>query len=426
MAIELKADALDLSKIIQAGDTVFWGQGTSEPLTLTEALVRQRTSIGRIGTFFGPSFSNTLQPEHADCLSFSSYCGIGKNQRLSKAGLLEIIPSHYSQLPKLIASGQMACNVAFLQLSGPNAEGRHSFGVANDYMLAAARKARVVIAEINDQAPWTHGGEELADLRIDYVVRTSRPILELKSSAIGDVERRMGAIAAQYIPDGAILEAGIGAIPDAILAALKEHRDLGIHTGMIGDSVVDLFESGALTNSLKPVDRGVTTTGVMFGTERLYRFAHQNPALQLRPATYTHDPRIMASFDKFVAINSAIEVDLTGQVNAEVADGYYVGGVGGQGDFVRAALHSPMGRSIIALPATAKEGKVSRIVSRLSGSVTTSRSDADVVVTEWGAAELRGQTLKERARRMIAIAPPFAREKLEREAHELFGARALS
>lgn len=425
-AIELDPEMLDLSQIIRTGDTVFWGQGTSEPLTLTEALVRQRASLGKVNTFIGPSFSGTLQPEHADHLAFGSYCGMGKNQRLSKAGLLDIVPCHYSHLPKLIASGLLACDVVFVQLSAPNAAGELSLGVANDYLLEAARRARTVIAEINDRTPWTYGSEELADVSIDYVVRTSRPMLEVKPATIGDVERRIASFAAQYIPDGAVLETGMGAIPDAILLALRGHRNLGIHSGMIGDSAMDLMESGAVTNSHKPIDRGVTTTGVLFGTERLYRFAHRNPEIRLRPARYTHDPRNLAKFDRFVAINSAIEVDLTGQVNAEVADGVYVGGVGGQIDFVRAAASSPKGRSIIALPSTAREGKVSRIVARLSGSVTTPRSDADMVVTEWGAAELGGQSLKERAKRMIAIAHPSAREDLEREAHKMSSGQFIS
>lgn len=426
MAIELDPETLDLSQIIRSGDTVFWGQGTSEPLTLTEALVRQRAALGNVHTFIGPSFSGTLQPEHADHLSFSSYCGMGKNQRLSKAGLLDIVPCHYSQLPKLISSGRLKCDVVFVQLSSANIEGEHSFGVANDYLLDALRQARVVIAEINDRAPCTYGSEDLASVRIDYVVRTSRPMLEVKSAAIGEVERSIARFAAQYVPDGAVLETGMGAIPDAILLALRGHKNLGIHTGMAGDSVVELMECGAVTNSYKAIDRGVTVTGVLFGTERLYRFAHKNPEIRLCPTRYTHDPRNLGRFEKFIAINSAIEVDLTGQVNAEVADGVYVGGVGGQLDFVRAAAASPLGRSIIALPSTAKEGRVSRIVATLSANVTTPRSDADVVVTEWGAAELGGQTLKERAKRMISIAHPSVREALEREAHKMFSGRYIS
>lgn len=420
MTIELRANDIDLKGMVRAGDTVFWGQGTSEPLTLSEALVRQRADLGRINVFLGASFSNTLQPEHADFLSFTSYGGIGANQRLSKAGVLRILPCHYSHIPALIARGELRCDVAFLQLSAPNATGEYSLGVANDYMLDAARGARVVIAEINDQAPWTYSSEPPTGIRIDYLVHASRPVVALKAQTIGEVERQISLHAARYIPDGAVLETGIGAVPDAVLSALHGHRNLGVHTGMIGDSVMELMEAGVVTNLLKPVDRGISVTGVLFGSERLFKFAHENQAIRLSPARYTHGASVLARFANLVAINSAVEVDLTGQVNAEVSDSAYIGAVGGQVDFVRAATNSAHGRSIIALPSTAQLGKRSRIVARTSGGVTTTpRSDADIVVTEWGAAELRGQTIPERTRRMIAIAHPAFREQLEREAHGL-------
>ena len=427
MTIELPADDLDLAGIIKPGDKVFWGQGTSEPLTLSEALVRQRSKIGPLSVFLGVSFSDTVTPEHADSLSCYSYGAIGTNQRLSKAGVLGILPCHYSQIPDLISRGALRCDVALLQLSSPDAAGEYSLGVANDYMLDAARAARVVIAEVNDRVPWTYGGESLRETRIDYLVRTSRPVLEVKAQRISEVDRRIAAHVVPRIPDGAVLETGIGALPDAILASLHGRRDLGVHSGMVGDGVIELMEAGVVTNQLKPVDRGITVTGVLFGSERLYRYAHRNPGIRLSPARYTHSAQVMAQFDVFVAINSALEVDLTGQVNAEVSDAEYVGAVGGQVDFVRAALASPRGCSIIALPSTAKSESISRIVSRLAGGVTTTpRSDADLVVTEWGAAELRGQTIAERARRMIAIAHPACREQLEREAHDLLRKGALS
>lgn len=420
MAIEIQAKDIDLKGIVRAGDTVFWGQGTSEPLTLSEALVNQRADIGSIDVFLGASFSTTLQPEHADFLSFSSYGAIGTNQRLSKAGVLQILPCHYSQIPHLIARGELRCDVAFVQLSASNSTGEYSHGVGNDYMLDAARNARVVIAEVNDQAPWTYSSESLNRAKIDYVLHTSRPVVELTAGAIGEVERQIALHTASYIPDGAVLETGIGTVPDAILSALHGHRDLGVHTGTIGDSIIQLMDSGAVTNMRKPIDCGISVTGVLFGSERLFKFAHENKAIRLSPVRYTHSASVLARFDNLFAINSAVEVDLTGQVNAEVSDTAYLGAVGGQVDFVRAATSSARGRSIIALPSTAQSGARSRIVARLSGCVTTTpRSDADLVVTEWGVAELRGQTIPERARRMIAIAHPSFREQLEREAYGL-------
>jgi len=421
--IELSADSLDLTGILRRGDTIFVSQGTAEPRTLTEALVRQRADIGGVRLFFGPVFSQTWQPEHADFLRFSGYGVFGNAQRLSKAGVFEVVPNHVSQLPEFLRTGVMRCDVALISLSAPNARGEYSFGLANDFLIDAAKAARVVIAEINDQLPWTHGNEGLADLRIDYCVRTSRAPLELTRPAIGLVEQRIAAQAAQFIGDGCALETGIGAIPDAILSALRDRRDLGVHSGLMGDSIVELIEAGALTNARKTVNPGVCTAGVLFGTSRLYRFAHDNPAVCLRPVRHTHDVDVMGRLDDFIAINSAIEVDLTGQVNAEMAGQHYIGAVGGQLDFVRGALRSRGGRSIIALPSTAKAGSISRVVGHIASAVTTTpRCDADLVVTEWGAAELRGQTLRERARRMIAIAHPDFRERLEREAHALLRA----
>jgi acetyl-CoA hydrolase len=420
MPIDLHPDALDLSAIIRPGDTVLWGQGTSEPFTLTEALVRQRADIGPINVFMGLSFSNTVQPEHADYLSFTSYGGVGTNQRLAKAGLLEILPCHYSQLPALISDGRVKCDVVLIQLTPQNEDGEYSFGAVSDYLTDAARYARVVIAEVNDQAPWTYGGEALKEMRIDYIVRTSRPIMEIKPQPAGEVERHISRHATQYIPDGAVIEMAIGAIPDAVLSALGDRRDLGVHSGMMGDIVMDLMNAGVINNALKPIDRGTTIAGLVFGTSRLYRFVHQNPAVCLRSADYTHNARVIEKLDKFIALNSAIEVDLTGQVNAEIIGNEYIGAIGGQVDFVRASWGSRGGRSIIALPSTAKKNTMSRIVSNLSGGVTTTpRSDADIIVTEWGAAELRGITIRERVRRMIAIAHPDFREQLERDAHHL-------
>lgn len=421
MTLEPQRGDLDLSRIVRPGDSVLWSQGASEPLALTEALVAQRAAIGRASVFVGLSLSSTLRPEHADHLSVTSYGGLGTNAALARAGVLGILPSHYSQLPSLLESGALRCDVALVQLSAPNAAGEHSLGASNDYMLYAARRARVVVAEINERAPWTYGSELLAGTRIDYAVRTSRPLPELKGRSPGEIERRIAQGAAAYVPDGAVLQTGVGVLPDAILSALRGHRDLGVHSGVMTERLAELMEAGVVTNRLKPIDRGVAVAGILLGGERLYRFAHENRELRLCPAGYTHDPRVLSRLERFVAINSALEVDLTGQVNAELGDGTYLGAVGGQLDFVRAATGTARGRSIIALPSTARGNAVSRIVARLSEGVTTTpRSDADVVVTEWGSAELRGRTLEERARGMIAIAHPDFREPLEREAHDLF------
>lgn len=411
---EIAAEKLDFAALIRPGDTVICGQGTAEPLTLTEALVAQRVRLGGpVRVFVGALYSRTFLPEAADGLKFCGYGGVGA-ARLARAGRLDVLPSSYSRLPELFTSGAVAADVVLLQLGAGEPL---SLGNACDYTLAAARCARLVIAEINDRVPWTYGGEVPDDLRIDIAIRVSRPPVELAPAVAGETERRIAEHVAGLIPDGAVLQLGVGAVLDAILSALKNHRDLGIHSGLIGDGAADLMEAGVITNARKSFDAGVTVTGLLFGTRRLNAFAHRNRALRLAPPSVTHAADMLARIPNFHAVNSAIEVDLSGQVNAEIAGGVYVGAVGGQPEFVRGAWAARGGRSIIALPATAKGGTVSRIVPRLSGPVTSLKSDADLVVTEWGVAELRGQTLSERARRMIAIAAPEFREELTRAVH---------
>jgi acetyl-CoA hydrolase len=237
---------------------------------------------------------------------------------------------------------------------------------------------------------------------------------------IGEIEQTIAAHVARYIEDGSTIQIGVGGIPDAVMAVIGDRRDLGFHSGLINDRVADLMERGVVTNARKPIDTGITTAALLVGTDRLYRFAHKNRSIRLFTYDHTHRAEILCRLDKFVAINSAIEVDLTGQVNAEIANGDYIGGTGGQGDFVRGAQLAARGRSIIALPATARDGTISRIVPQLRDSiVTTPRSDADVIVTEFGAAELRGRTMAERARRLAAISHPNFRAPLEAEAAKI-------
>ena len=411
---------IDLSRWIQPGDTVWWNQCTAEPLTLTETLVAQRQTIGRISVFVGPTYTPTLQSEHSDYFDMLSYCGIGENRRLIAAGVLEVIPSHCSQMHGLIEDGAIPVDVVFLHLSPEGPNGQRSLGIANDYLVAAAKRARVVIAEVNQQMPWTYTSDELAGLRIDAFVHSDRALVELHPGRVQDTEEKIAQHASAFIHDRSVLEMGVGVIPEAILQSLKDRRDLGIHTGMLGDVGADLVQCGAVTNAFKNLDRGLTTAGVLMGTRRLYEYAHNNRQLNLRPYSHTHAVSVIAQLDNFVAVNSAVEVDLTGQVNAEIVNGQYVGATGGQVDFTRGSQLSKNGRSIVALPSATKNSQQSRIVAHMaSGNVTSLRTDADVIVTEWGAAQLKGQTLKERMRRMIAIAHPSHRENLERQAFEV-------
>lgn len=405
----------DLSALIRPGDTVMWGQSHAEPVSLMRALVEQRHRLGRIRLFLGIGLADVLAPEHTDAFDFLGYCGSGSNRNLVRAGVLDILPAHYSQLPGLIASAALQIDVVMLQVSEPDTMGRYSLGLAREYLLEALKGARVVIAEVHADVPWTFGGPYLQASDIDLLIESDAAFPDASRALAGPVEQAIGQHVADLVDDGATLQTGIGAIPDAVLAQLGGRRDLGVHTGSIGDGIAALCEAGVITNARKPIDTGVCVGGVIIGSERVRRFVHNNPAVELRGTEYTHNPYVLARLERFVALNSAIEVDLTGQVNAEVAAGTYVGAVGGVCDFLRAAQSSKGGVPIIALPSIA--GQRSRIVTQLSGPVTIARSDACVIVTEYGVADLRGLSLAQRIPRMIAIAHPQHREQLEREAH---------
>ena len=390
-----------------------WGQANAEPVPLTQALMAQRHAIGDFNVFLGVTYSDTLKVEHTDCIRFSAYCGSGGNRALAKAGKLDILPCHYSHLRHLMASGRLKVDVLLLQLAPANERGEYSLSVAHEYLIPALESARVVIAEVNQQAPWTYGERPLAEADLDYIVHTARAPLELIHPQPGATELAIARNVAALIEDGATLQFGLGALPEAILAQLADRRDLGVHSGAIGDQVALLMQAGVITNARKSVDRGVTVAGIMFGSKRLHDFSHRNPQLQFRSSSYTHGAGVLAQIERFTALNSAVEVDLSGQINAEVAAGVYVGAVGGAVDFLRAAHYSRGGLPIVALPSTA--GRHSRIVAKLGGPVSTPRSDAGIIATEYGVADLRGAGLAERARRLLAIAHPDHRELLERE-----------
>ncbi|MBU9135379.1 acetyl-CoA hydrolase [Burkholderia multivorans] len=403
-----------LSSLIRPGDTVMWGQSHAEPVTLMRALVAQRHSFKRIRVFLGIGLADVLTPEHADAIDFLAYCGSGANRKLARANVLDILPAHYSQLPELIRSGALRIDVVMLQVSPPDEHGRYSLGLAREYLVEALKHARAIVAEVHPDVPWTYGGPFLRAADIDLLVTSDTPFPDAAETTPGPVEQAIGQHVASLVEDGATLQTGIGAIPDAVMAALHDKRDLGVHTGSIGDGIAALCEAGVVTNARKTIDAGITVGGVIIGSARVRHFAHRNPALELRGTEYTHNPHVLRRIERFTAINSAVEVDLTGQVNAEVVGGTYVGAVGGVGDFLRAAQASRGGVPIVALPSTA--GAHSRIVTKLAGPVTVPRSDACVIVTEYGIADLRGLSLAQRVPKMIAIAHPDHRERLAREA----------
>nr|WP_232313877.1 acetyl-CoA hydrolase/transferase C-terminal domain-containing protein [Sphingobium sp. TCM1] len=411
-----RAAPVHFADMLRAGDAIVFGQACGEPTSLVEALIEQGAGIRGLTAFIATSFSGLFTPESAESFALSSMGAIGTLRSMTKAGRLQIIPVHVSQVGPLITAGIIPCDVAMIQVSPADADGNHSCGLISDHVRAAVDKARVVIAEVNEAVPFTCG-ESISASAIDMAIPVNRPPVEVQPAAIGAVDEAIAGHCAAYIGDGAVIQTGIGAVPDALLRLLKDRKDLGVHSGMIGDGLVDLVEAGVVTNARKEIDAGVSINGALIGTRRLYDWVHRNPAIRMCATSYTHDAAILGRLSRLVTINSALEVDLTGQVNAEQSGSAYLGGTGGQVDFVRAGARSPGGRSIIALSASAKGGTVSKIVSQLSGPVTTARSDVDIVVTEFGAAELKGQNLAERTRRLIAIAHPDFREMLERAAH---------
>jgi acyl-CoA hydrolase len=386
--LEIRQEDLDLARWLRAGDGVVFGQACAEPTVLVDALLAQAAVIGELRAFAGLAWGDRIADGASESLEVVSYGALG---RLGRVTGLRVVPCHFSALPGLFAAGELPGDVALVQVAPPDTDGRCSLGVGVDYIADALEHARVVIAEVNDHCPTT-AGHWIAWDRLDVVVPTSRPLLEAPPVAPGDIERRIAEHVAELVRDGDTIQLGVGALPEAIMQALRGHRDLGVHSGMISDGVLDLIEAGVVTNARKPTDRNVTVTGAALGSARLFEALGRREDVVFRPVSYTHAPATLASVGRLSAINSALEVDLSGQANAESVDGRQLGAIGGQVDFLRAAA-----MPILALPSQ-------RIVHRLSGPVSTARSDVDWVVTEHGARSLRGLTDAERRAALLELA----------------------
>lgn len=347
---------------------------------------------------------------------------VGANSRAAIAdGRGDFLPMFFYEVPSMF-SKEYPVDVAVIQVSKPDENGNCSLGVSCDYTKAAAEKAKLVIAEMNEQMPFVHGDNFIHVSKLDCIISTDIKLASINLPVITDVERKIGEYCASLIEDGSTLQLGIGAIPDAVLMFLDSKRDLGIHTEMFSDGVVDLVNKGVITGAKKSLLPGKLVATFLMGTEKLYNFVDNNKDVEMRPVDYVNDPRIIAQNDKMISINSCIEVDLMGQVASETIGLRQFSGTGGQVDYVRGAAWSVGGKSIMAMPSTAMGGKVSRIVPFLAhgSAVTTSRNDVDYVVTEYGIAKLRGKTLRERARALTDIAHPAFREMLESEYHARF------
>lgn len=402
---------------INDGDVIGWPQGPGEPLALTEKLVDQRSDLNNCALLFGLTHSATLQPAIAQDFRLHALNGAGTSRRVT--ALSEIIPCHVSAIPFLLRSKQLRLDVALIQVK-PRANGTFSLGVISDFTQAMIQRARVVIALMNPALPALGGDTLVRPEDIDVFVESDERIIDMPDPEPSDIEHKVAQQVANLIPDRATVQLGVGTLPVAVAHALHGHAGLGVHSGVVSDVLVDLVEKGVVTNAHKGCDEGKTVTGGLFGTQRLRDFAQQSQMISMRSVEYTHSQATTSSISRFHTVNSAIEIDLTGQVNAEVAAGRYLGALGGHADFVRAGVGSPGGRSIIAVPSTTPDGKHSRLVASLGHRpVTTARGDVDAVVTEYGVAQLKGCSLRERARRLIAIAHPAHRDRLHQGIREL-------
>jgi 4-hydroxybutyrate CoA-transferase len=401
---------------IESGDQIYVHCAAAAPSVLLDALVARAADLEDVGVIHlhiegpGPHLAPAMAPHFRHRALF-----IGPNARAAvNEGRADYVPVFLSDVPRLFESGALPLDTVFVNATPPDRHGFCSLGTSVEAMHAAIRAAKTVVVQFNPAMPRTLGDSFIHTSDIDMAVEVDVPPYAHEPGPLGDVERRIGEYVAELVPDGATLQLGIGAIPAATALALRDKRDLGIHTEMFTDAVVDLVEEGVVTGARKERNRGKIVTAFVMGSPRLYEFVHDNPMVEMRPVDFTNDTHVIRSFSRMVAINSAIEVDLTGQVVADSIGRRLYSGIGGQMDFVRGAALAPEGRAIIALPSTAAGGSVSRITPSLqegSGVVTT-RAHVRTVVTEWGVAELFGKSVRERAEALIGIAHPAFRDEL--------------
>ena len=407
---------------IRSGDQVYVQCAAATPSALLEALVARAPELHNVSMVHlhteGPG--PHLAPEMAGHFRHRALF-MGPNARQAvNDGRAEYIPVFLSDVPHLFSSGLIPLDAVLINVSPPDAHGYCSLGTSVEAMHAAIRAAGLVIAQVNPSMPRTLGDSFVHVDEIDYGVEVDIPPYVHADNDIGEVERRIGEFVADLVPDRAVLQMGIGAIPSAVTLFLKDKKDLGIHTEMMTDCVVDLVEAGVVTGMAKERHTGKILCSFMMGTQRLYRFVDDNPMVEMRSCDFTNDTHVIRGFRRMTAFNSAISIDLTGQVCADSIGWHMYSGVGGQMDFIRGAALAPEGRAIIALPSTAADGRVSRITPFLvegSGVVTT-RAHVRTVVTEWGVAELHGKSIRERAMELIAIAHPDFRDELTTQARK--------
>jgi len=401
---------------VRSGMRVYIQPGCAEPEALVEALMRRAPFVRDVEVvhMMTMGVAPYVAPEMAGHFRHNAMF-IGANVREAiNDGRADYTPIYLSDIENLFESGAMPIDVALIELSPPDSHGFCSFGVGVDTSLTAAKCARYVVAQINDQMPRTFGDSFIHVNELDAVVEASRPLCAMKPTHITDLHRAIARNVADLIEDGSVLQTGIGGIPDAVLPFLMDRKDLGVHSELVSDGVIDLIEAGVITGERKNFKPRKIILGFALGTKRLFEFLDNNPLFEFHPTSYTNDPGLIARNDNMVAINSALQVDLTGQVCSDSIGSQFYSGIGGQVDFLRGASRSRRGKPIIAISSTAKDGTISRIVPMLSpgAGVVTSRGLVRYVVTEYGVAYLHGKTIRERALALINIAHPKFREEL--------------
>lgn len=412
---------------IKSNSRVVIGHAVGEPKAVIQAMVGEKEKYNSVEIvhMVGMGEGAYAREEMEGHFRHNSLFAGPSTRKALEDGRADFTPCFFSEIPKLFKEGYMKVDVAIIQITPPDEHGYCSFGVSNDYTKPAAECADLVIAEVNTNMPRTLGDSFIHVSEIDYIVEVDYPVMELNPANIGEIERAIGENCATLVEDGSTLQLGIGAIPDAVLLYLKDKKDLGIHSEMISDGVVELVEAGVITGKNKTLHKDKIIVTFLMGTKRLYDFANNNPMVEMYPVDYVNDPCVISKNDKMVAINSCIQIDLMGQVASEAIGLKQFSGTGGQVDFIRGANMSKGGKSVIAIPSTASKDKVSRIVPFLDNgaAVTTCRNDVHYVVTEYGVAELKGKTLKERARVLINIAHPKFRGELIAEWERRFKAK---
>jgi acetyl-CoA hydrolase len=409
--------------LVQSGQRLYIGGGCGVPTPLLDALVKRAPALHHIEIIHMLTAGDdpTAAPEYGDAFRHNALF-IGPNvRRAVQEGRADFTPVFLSEIPRLFRSGLLPLDVALIQVSPPDRHGFCSLGVEVGCTLTAAQLAPIVIAEINTRMPRTLGDSFIHISHISAGVESDRPLCETSMGKLDPIAERIGEHIAELIPDGATLQLGIGAIPDAVLRSLGHKRHLGLHTELFSDGIIELVEAGVVDGEAKTLHRGKLVAGFVLGTRRLFDWVHNNAMVELHPTEYVNDPFIIAQHRRMVAINSALQVDLTGQVCADSIGPRVYSGAGGQVDFIRGAARAEDGQPIIALPATAKGGALSRIVPQLEpgAGVVTSRYDVHGIVTEYGVAQLYGKTLGQRARALIAIAHPDFRDTLTAAARRL-------